>query len=216
MPFPRPTGSLDDCPAGPMVTPSMAPSVGRCRSNRDPRRALVAAALAALLALAAFLAAGCAGGGLTVRDPWIRLTDPTRPLGGFMTIGNEGSDTDALVGAESPAFGRIELHETVPASMESPTPSDHAGMATPSTGGPSETPGHGGARPAPSGEMAMTMRPVEVIPIPARGEQVLQPGGYHLMLMEPTRPLAVGDRIELTLRFRSGRSVTIEVPVRAP
>ncbi len=216
MPSLRPAPSPEDGQAGPMASPPVAPSVGRRRPNRRPRLVLVATARAALLALPALLVAACAGGGLTVRDPWLRLTDPTRPLGGFMTIVNEGSDTDALVGAESPAFGRIELHETAPASMESPSPSDHAGMATPSTGGPSEMPGHGGASPAPSGEMAMTMRPVEEIPIPARGEQVLQPGGYHLMLMEPTRPLVVGDKIELTLRFRSGRSVTIEVSVRAP
>lgn len=214
MPFLRPTRSPDDRPpraaASPSATPFATPSVGQRRPNRRPLRALVAAALAALLV------AACASGGLTVRDPWIRLTDPTRPLGGFMTIVNDGSDADALIGVESPAFGKIELHETVPASAESPTPSDHTGMPSPSMGEASEMPGHGGASSAPAGEMAMTMRPVEEIPIPAGGEQVLQPGGYHLMLMEPRQSLAVGDKVELTLRFRSGRSVTIEVPVRAP
>ncbi len=135
---------------------------------------------------------------ITVRDPWIRLTDPSRPLAAFMTISNGSVEDDALVGAESSAFRSIELHETVPAS------SGPASMA----------PGHAMGSPQPA--EAMTMHPVEAIPIPAGGAQALAPGGYHLMLMEPTRDVAVGDVVTLTLRFRSGRTVTIDVPVRAP
>lgn len=175
------------------------------RGRRPPGRLigfrglLVTVAAAAVGAVA--LAACAPGSEITVRDPWIRLTDPNRPLGGFMIIVNGGAADDALVGAESPDFGAIELHETVPVASEaSPMPSDH-GMRSP--------------MPSSSG-MAMTMRPVAEIPIPARGEQVLQPGGYHLMLTGPTRSLVVGDVVELTLRFKSGRSVTIEVPLRAP
>lgn len=154
----------------------------------------------AVAAVVGALAACSSGPELTVRDAWIRLTDPSRPLGGFMTIANSGPTDDALVGAESPAFAMIELHETVAAGSAAPSmPSDH-GM-----GGPGS-----------SGDMAMTMRPVEAIPIPARGEQVLRPGGYHLMLMSPKQTLAAGDVVELTLRFQSGRSVSVEVPVRAP
>jgi copper(I)-binding protein len=138
-----------------------------------------------------------------VREPWVRLTDPSRPLAAYMTIANALSQDDALVGAESPAFGKIELHETVPAdsSME-------PGMGSMAPHGTTESP-------APGGE-AMTMRPVEAIPIPAGGEQALVPGGYHLMLMEPRGEIAVGDVVSLTLRFRSGATVTVDAPVRAP
>jgi copper(I)-binding protein len=176
------------------------------------RQGVAGRTIAVALASALLFAACGAGGGITVRDPWIRLTDPSRPLGGFMTIVNDGTAEDALVGAESPAFGKIELHETVPAPSGSPMASDGqmgGHMGSPMASGEM-------ASPAPGGGEAMTMRPVDAIPIPARGEQVLRPGGYHLMLMEPTRALAVGDVVTLTLRFRSGRSLTVEVPVRAP
>ncbi|GIW20528.1 MAG: hypothetical protein KatS3mg065_0824 [Chloroflexota bacterium] len=189
------------------------------RTRRDRRLCARFVALGRLLITVASIAVGTAvtiaacspGGDISVRDPWIRLTDPSRPLGGFMTIVNAGPTDDAVIAAESPAFGSIELHETAPmASGESPTPVDH-GMASPM---PSD---HGMMSPTPSGSgMAMTMRPVAEIPIPAGGEQVLQPGGYHLMLMDPKGSLTVGDSVELTLRFKSGRSLTLEVPLRAP
>ncbi len=189
-------------PVGRALAPSRQEAAGPCRGRpRAPRAPRSGGRLVGLVAAAGVivLVACAAGSEITVRDPWIRLTDPSRPLGGFMTIVNGGAADDALVGAESPAFGSIELHETVPATSEaSPMPSD--GMASP----------------MPSDGMAMAMRPVAEIPIPAGGEQALQPGGYHLMLMAPKRSLAVGDTVELTLHFKSGRSVTIEAPVRAP
>lgn len=177
---------------------------------------------AILVALAgAVLVGACSSGsGIMVREPWVRLTDPSRPLAAYMTIANASSQDDALVGAESPAFGKIELHETVPAdsSMEpgmgSMAPGSDMGSNMGSDMG-SMAPHGTTESPAPGGE-AMTMRPVEAIPIPAGGEQALVPGGYHLMLMEPKGEIAVGDVVSLTLRFRSGATVTVDAPVRAP
>ena len=42
----------------------------------------------------------------------------------------------------------------------------------------------------------------------------LQPGGYHLMLLDPLTPVAAGDEVEITLRFASGQSVHIRTTVR--
>lgn len=60
-------------------------------------------------------------------------------------------------------------------------------------------------------EMSMTggvmrMRPAaDGVPVPAGGRTTLAPGGYHLMLIGPTRPLKAGDKVPVTLRFqRSG------------
>lgn len=60
----------------------------------------------------------------------------------------------------------------------------------------------------------MSMRPVEKIPVPA-GETVnLQPGGYHIMLMDLAAPLEVGSTIEVTLTFENAGDVKVEAEVR--
>jgi periplasmic copper chaperone A len=68
-----------------------------------------------MIAAIALAIAACGGGGpgLTVADPWVRYTGPDVPAGGFMTLTNAGGQDDALVSASSPAFGSVELHETV-------------------------------------------------------------------------------------------------------
>jgi copper(I)-binding protein len=40
-------------------------------------------------------------------------------------------------------------------------------------------------------------------------------GGYHLMLLQPKRPLKPGDRVLVTLRFAQGPSVEAAFEVRA-
>ena len=57
----------------------------------------------------------------------------------------------------------------------------------------------------------MRMRRIDALEIPARGEVVLEPGGYHVMLIDLKAPLAAGDAVPLTLRFER----TGEVEVRA-
>jgi len=41
----------------------------------------------------------------------------------------------------------------------------------------------------------------EQITIPARGEVVFTPGGYHLMLMHPHRSLRAGDQVTINFTF---------------
>jgi len=48
------------------------------------------------------------------------------------------------------------------------------------------------------------------------GEKVeLAPRGKHIMLLNLTRDLIAGETITLKLEFKSGRSITVTVPVRA-
>ena len=64
------------------------------------------------------------------------------------------------------------------------------------------------------GDGSMAMRPIESLAIPA-GETVrLEPGGYHMMLIELTGELAVGDEIEITLSFELAGEVTVSAEVR--
>jgi copper(I)-binding protein len=61
----------------------------------------------------------------------------------------------------------------------------------------------------------MAMAPVEEVPIPAGGEAVLEPGSYHVMLIDLVAPLAQGEQIELTLEFANAEPQTVMVPIEA-
>ncbi|WP_121258536.1 copper chaperone PCu(A)C [Nocardioides ferulae] len=52
------------------------------------------------------------------------------------------------------------------------------------------------------------------ITITAGRGKVLEPGGYHVMLMGLTDPLAPGDEVELTLEFSDGSEQTLTAPVK--
>lgn len=61
----------------------------------------------------------------------------------------------------------------------------------------------------------MSMRPVEVIEVPANGEVALAPGGLHVMLYDATRPYQAGDTVTLELRFEGGERLRVAAAVRA-
>ena len=44
---------------------------------------------------------------------------------------------------------------------------------------------------------------------------LLEPGGYHLMLMKPKSVPQVGEQVDLELKFDNGKTLSINVPVRA-
>jgi periplasmic copper chaperone A len=50
--------------------------------------------------------------------------------------------------------------------------------------------------------------------VPPHGSLHFAPGGYHLMLMQPTRTLHTGDRVPMTLRFIDGSSLQVSFEVR--
>ena len=61
----------------------------------------------------------------------------------------------------------------------------------------------------------MTMRPVEGgLEIPAGGSVELKPGGYHIMFMGVSEPLAEGASVKVTLKFETAGDVELAVPVR--
>jgi hypothetical protein len=48
---------------------------------------------------------------VTIERPWARATAPgAKVAGGYMLIRNQAAAADRLVGASSPAAGRVELH----------------------------------------------------------------------------------------------------------
>lgn len=58
-----------------------------------------------------------------------------------------------------------------------------------------------------------TMQPVESMSVSPESDLVFAPGGPHLMLIDLNQALEVGDQFPLTLEFRNGDSITLEVSV---
>lgn len=59
------------------------------------------------------------------------------------------------------------------------------------------------------------MEMVDSLAVPAHGKAELSPGGYHLMMMNAPKPLAVGDKVVVTLVFGDGSSSQVGFVVRA-
>lgn len=63
------------------------------------------------------------------------------------------------------------------------------------------------------GEGSPHAREVKAIPIPANETVVLEPGAYHLMLLQTTRPLKAGETFSCSLSFRNAGSTQAEIRV---
>jgi hypothetical protein len=60
----------------------------------------------------------------------------------------------------------------------------------------------------------MMMQPVVEIGVPADGEVMLEPGGFHVMLMNLADPLETGETIDVTLTFEDAGTVEVSAEVR--
>jgi copper(I)-binding protein len=169
-----------------------------------------------------------ATGELTVTDVWARTSPMVAENGAaYMVITNGTGEDDALVGASVPAgvAARAELHETT--TETDGTSHDDGNDGTMGTDGTMGD-GAGGATsagvlrvvPAEHGEGEgegdgmMGMREVEEIPVPAGETVALEPGGYHVMLIDLAAPLEVGTTFELTLEFAKAGTIVVEAEVR--
>lgn len=61
----------------------------------------------------------------------------------------------------------------------------------------------------------MSMRPVDGLDVDGDAPLVLEPGGFHLMLIDADR-LEVGDFVEVTLNWEDAGEMTIEAEVVDP
>lgn len=165
-----------------------------------------------------------------VNDVWTRVTAPTATTGAvYMNL--ESADGDRLVSASVPSSvaGRTEIHETVGGSeMEGdmdPGTTMEGGIAVEPAedeeSGQSESmdemEGMEGATGQSSDmpEAMMGMRELEDgLELPA-GEQVsLEPGGFHIMLLELEQPIAEGDTFPVDLVFENAGEVEVEAQAR--
>lgn len=64
----------------------------------------------------------------------------------------------------------------------------------------------------------MKMRMLETLDLPAGKLVKLEPGGFHLMLVDLKKPLKAGENIEIVLTFKDGKGTgtqKIQLPVKA-
>jgi periplasmic copper chaperone A len=62
------------------------------------------------------------------------------------------------------------------------------------------------------GMSRMTM--VDSLTVPAHGKTMLEPAGYHLMLMKAAAPVKAGDIVRLTLQFSDGSTLPTDFVAR--
>ncbi|MBX2807325.1 MAG: copper chaperone PCu(A)C [Cellvibrionaceae bacterium] len=55
----------------------------------------------------------------------------------------------------------------------------------------------------------MKMEKIDALTIPKKSTLLLEPGGYHIMLMDLKHPINAGEQIILTLTFNTGATKTI-------
>ena len=121
-----------------------------------------------------------------VKDGWIRLLPGGMHAShggmqaGFGRIDNRCPMPATIVSASSPAYARVELHESKVI---------------------------GGIN---------RMRAVPELRIAPDGAAVLQPGGLHLMLMQPKAALKAGSRVAIEFKLKDGRTLLGEFEVRKP
>ena len=60
----------------------------------------------------------------------------------------------------------------------------------------------------------MIMAQVPSMDVPANGELKLKPGGYHVMLINLTRPLAAGETLPIKLKFEKAGEVTVQAKIK--
>ena len=58
------------------------------------------------------------------------------------------------------------------------------------------------------------MRELAELPVAAKSNATLAPGGLHLMLMRPSAPLKEGDKVAVIFRLKDGREVSGELTAR--
>ncbi len=66
------------------------------------------------------------------------------------------------------------------------------------------------------GEVTKMQRLDGGLMVPARGEALLKPGGYHFMLIGMKRDLKVGDTFTMELQFEKSGAISVEPEVREP
>ena len=155
-------------------------------------------------------ATGEATPGIEIIGAWARTSPRSAEAGAvYLEITNDGDVDDALVGAsvDTTVAGKAEVHETV-AVEPGATDDDMDDPADDAMDDPANDDMDDGAT------GMMEMRPVDRVEIPAGETVALEPGGYHIMLLELAAPLEAGTTVEVTLTFEESGEQVVTADVR--
>ncbi|MFH2071261.1 MAG: copper chaperone PCu(A)C [Actinomycetota bacterium] len=140
--------------------------------------------LVGLVVLAAGAAACGGDDGVRVAGAWARTSPAMADAGAvYLQITAPGGDRLIGVSVDPAVAAMAQIHETVTAEGEA------------------------------EGMGAMTMQEVGSIDLPAGETVALEPGGFHVMLMQLAVPLEAGQTLEITLTFEEAGTMVVEVPV---
>jgi copper(I)-binding protein len=180
---------------------------------------------------------------VSISEPWARTGTAGGNTAVYMEITGGTEQSDLVAASVSPdVAAEAQIHETMAADgMTEDTSGDDAGemsgdesegeMSTDDTSGEMSDDTSGEMTDDTSGEMdggetdamdgddggqsgMMTMQEVSAIAIPAGETVSLEPGGFHVMLLDLAADLEVGDSIEVTLSFSNGYEETVTAEVR--
>jgi periplasmic copper chaperone A len=123
--------------------------------------------------------------------------------------------TGLLIGCTAPATPALRIQDA--SAPPAPSGADVAVSLTIVNDGPTEGLLIGASSPVaaavrPHEWTGARMRPVEAIPLPPSSRTVLEPDGYHLMLVG-TQALQAGETIRVTLRFNHGAEREVRIRV---
>ena len=164
-------------------------------------------------ALALVLTACGGGEAVTADGAWAR-TSPMMASAGAVYMDLTSDQADRLIGASvDPSIaGATEVHETVEVGADM----GDGDMAEGEMGDGMSEDGEdmAGDMSGTEGMGAMTMQEVEAIDLEAGDTVSLEPGGYHIMLLDLVEPLEVGDTFDVTLDFETADDLVVTVEVR--
>ncbi|MGA1554752.1 MAG: copper chaperone PCu(A)C [Ilumatobacteraceae bacterium] len=131
---------------------------------------------------------------ITIDGAWARPSATGQTTGAvYFRITSEIDDRILAASVPASVAATAEVHEVVMADMSGEMSGDMDDM---------------------SGEMQMTMQEMtDGVALPAGETVVLEPGGYHIMLLDLAEPLEVGDEVELTLDLGTADDITLTVEV---
>lgn len=183
-----------------------------------------------ILSAAALVLAACGGDdeAVEIDNAWAR-TSPMATTLGAAYFDITAADDDVLVAASvsSDVAGSAEIHEIVEAEMDmddmdhddmddmdDDEMSDMDDMDDMGDDDMDDMEDGDHEMDMGDGDVAMVMQEMaDGLPLPADETVSLEPGGYHVMLLDLVEPLETGDEFELTLDFENADDVTVTVTV---
>jgi copper(I)-binding protein len=141
---------------------------------------------------------------VAITDAWVR-TSAMGTTTGVVYLEITATEDDELISASVPTdiAATTEIHQTTMEEM----PEDDSTETTMAAGemGDDEMGDDAGN---------MTMSEVEAIELPAGETVMLEPGSYHIMMLELVEPLEAGQSIKVTLEFKNAGTKTVSAEVR--